>query len=211
MRPRRLFVKICGITCLEDGLAAAEAGADAVGFVFWPRSPRCVEAEQARRIGAALPASVVRVGVFVDAPAAELARVAVGAGLDVLQLHGSEAPDALQGLPRPAWKALRVGGGLAAFDVARWEGRAAGILLDAQSDAAPGGTGQSFDWRLARTARQHAGFLILAGGLNPDNVGAAIAAVTPDGVDVSSGIESRPGRKDAGKLRAFVAAARSAS
>ena len=211
MSERRLFVKVCGITSVEDGLAAAEAGADAVGFVFWPPSPRHVDAATARRIGAALPAALVRVGVFVDAPRQELTRVAEAAGLDVLQLHGSEPLEALAGLPRRAWKALRVGPGFAPSEVARYAQRAAAILLDTGVEGAPGGTGQAFDWQLARKARERAGFLILAGGLTPENLGQAIAAVGPDGVDVSSGVEASPGRKDAAKLRAFLAAARRAS
>lgn len=211
MNQRRLFVKVCGITSVEDGVAAAEAGADAVGFVFWPRSPRRVDPATARRIGEALPPSVVRVGVFVDAPAEEIARVAEDAGLDVVQLHGMESPEDLAALPRRAWKALRVGPGFAPAEVARYAQRAAAILLDTRVEGAPGGTGRTFEWRLAREARERAGFLILAGGLTAENVAQAIAAAAPDGVDVSSGVESSPGRKDAARLRAFLDAARRAS
>jgi phosphoribosylanthranilate isomerase len=211
MEARRLFVKICGVTTTEDALLAAEAGADAVGLVFWRESPRCVDVGRARRICEALPAPVVRVGVFVDATAPELERIADEAGLDLLQLHGHEPPETLPLLRRRAWKAVRVGRDFVAADALRYEGRAAGILLDARVDSAPGGTGRVFDWTLARDVRKGASFLVLAGGLEPDNVAAAIAAVRPDGVDVSSGVESAPGRKDPIRVREFIEAARATS
>ena len=205
----RLFVKVCGITSPEDGLLAAEAGADAIGLVFWPGSPRAVTIEAARRIGEAVPPFVVRVGVFVDASRDEMARVADAAGLDLLQLHGSEPPEACLGLPRRALKAVRVGEGFAPADALRYEGRAAGILLDSGAGA-PGGTGRAFDWALARGVRERARFLVLAGGLGPDNVRAAIEAVRPDGVDASSRLESAPGRKDPAKVKAFLEVVRAA-
>jgi phosphoribosylanthranilate isomerase len=200
----RLFVKVCGITSPEDGAAAAEAGADAIGLVFWPESPRAVTVEQARAIGAALPPSVVRVGVFVNAGRDDMARVADAAGLDLLQLHGDEPPEALAGLPRRALKAIRVGDGFAPEDALRYEGRAAGLLLDTRASGAPGGTGRPFDWSLVRGVRERARFLLLAGGLGPENVRGAIEAVRPDGVDASSLLEAAPGRKDHGRVRAFV-------
>lgn len=190
---------------------AAEAGADAVGFVFWPQSPRCVDVLRARDIGDALPAGVVRVGVFVDMAHEEVVRVANEARLDVLQLHGDEAPEDLPTFPRRTWKAVRVGPGFVAADALRYEGRAAGLLLDTRSAEAPGGTGRTFDWALAADVRRRASFLMLAGGLDALNVRAAIRAVGPDGVDVSSGVESEPGRKDPEKVRAFLRAAREAS
>jgi phosphoribosylanthranilate isomerase len=211
MAGRRLFVKICGITSGEDARVAAEAGADAVGFVFWPESPRCVAGARAREIGECLPPEIVRVGVFVDASPDEMARVAEEARLDVLQLHGDERPESLGDLPLRAWKAVRVGPGFVAADALRYEGRAAGLLLDTRTAGAPGGTGRSFDWSLAVAVRQRASFLMLAGGLDPLNVRSAIRAVRPDGVDVSSGVESAPGRKDAEKVRAFLRAVREAS
>lgn len=211
MSARRRFVKICGLTSAEDARVAVEAGADAVGFVFWPKSPRAVDAATVRAIAATLPPSIVRVGVFVDASPEEMARVADEARLDLLQLHGDEAPAAVGALCRPAWKALRVGPGFTARDAARWTGRVAGLLLDTRSAAAPGGTGESFDWTLAARARESTGFLMLAGGLTPENVERAIGLARPDGVDVSSGVESAPGRKDAGKVRAFVSAVRGAA
>jgi phosphoribosylanthranilate isomerase len=207
---RRLFVKVCGITSPEDARAAAEAGADAIGLVFWPGSPRAVTVERARAIGDALPPFVVRVGVFVDASRDEMARVADGARLDILQLHGDEPPEALLDLPRRALKAVRVGDGFVPGDALRYEGRAAGLLLDTRGRGTPGGTGRAFDWSLARGVRARARFLLLAGGLGPENVGAAVAAVRPDGVDASSGLESAPGEKDHHRVRAFVAAARAA-
>jgi len=211
MAGRRLFVKVCGITSVEDGRLAAEAGADGVGFVFWPQSPRFVDPARARDIGDALPAAVVRVGVFVDAAPEEVVRVADEARLDVLQLHGNEAPEDLPRLPRRTWKAIRVGPGFVAADALRYEGRAAGLLLDTRSAEAPGGTGRTFDWALAADVRRRASFLMLAGGLDALNVRAAIRAVGPDGVDVSSGVELEPGRKDPEKVRAFLRAAREAS
>jgi phosphoribosylanthranilate isomerase len=206
----RLFIKICGITSLEDGLAAAEAGADAVGFVFWPGSPRRIDARRARAIGAKLPPSIVRVGVFVDAGHERLARTADEAGLDLLQLHGSEGPEAFATLPRRAWKALRIGDDFAPETALRYEGRAAGLLFDGYSASAPGGTGRVFDWRRARALRGQLRFVMLAGGLTPGNVAEAVRLAAPDGVDVSSGVERSPGRKDPSRMRDFVAAARQA-
>ena len=138
----RLSVKVCGITSPEDGVAAAEAGADAVGMVFWPRSPRAVSVEQARAIGQALPPFVVRVGVFVDAGRDEMARVAEAAGLDMLQLHGDEPPEGCAGLPRRALKAVRVGAAFAPESALLYEGRVAGLLLDTGGDDAPGEPGR---------------------------------------------------------------------
>jgi phosphoribosylanthranilate isomerase len=207
---KHVFVKICGITSEEDARLAAEAGADAVGFVFWPGSPRRVDAKTARRIGDALPPTVVRVGVFVDAAREELARAADEAALDLLQLHGSEPPEALADLPRRTLKAVRVGRDFAAQTALQYEGRASGLLLDTDCAGLPGGTGETFDWSLVREVRRRAGFVVLAGGLRPENVQAALRAVQPDGVDVSSGVEKAPGRKDASKVRAFVDAVRSA-
>jgi len=210
-RRGRVAVKVCGITSVEDGLLAAQAGADAVGFVFWPGSPRRVDLAAARRIARALPPFVLRVGVFVDALREEMARAVEEVGLDLLQLHGHEPPESLADLPRRALKAVGVGDGFVPEDALRYEGRAAGILLDTRSDGGPpGGTGQSFDWTRARAVRERAAFLVLAGGLNPANVHLALSAVRPDGVDVSSGVEAAPGRKDPEKVRAFMAAVREA-
>jgi indole-3-glycerol phosphate synthase/phosphoribosylanthranilate isomerase len=211
-RGRRVAVKVCGITTVEDGLMAAEAGADAVGFVFWPGSPRAVDHARARAIAAVLPPFVLRVGVFVDATREQMAQAVEAVGLDVLQLHGDEPPEALAALPRRALKAVRVGPGFRAEEALRYEGHAAGLLLDTRlpGSAVPGGTGRTFDWSTVREVRDGAGWLALAGGLDAENVGRAIAAVRPDAVDVSSGVEVSPGRKDPARVRAFIEAVRKA-
>jgi phosphoribosylanthranilate isomerase len=201
-------VKVCGITTVEDGLAAARLGADAVGLVFWPRSPRWVDRDKAREISRALPPFVLRVGVFLDAAPEVVARTAEEVGLDVLQLHGRESPEEVAQLPRRVIKAVRVGPGFSPEEALRYEGRAAGILLDTKTDGSPGGTGQTFDWSLARQVREKTSFLVLAGGLTAENVHVALNAVRPDVVDVSSGVESSPGRKDPDKMRAFLEAVR---
>jgi phosphoribosylanthranilate isomerase len=203
-------VKVCGITQPEDGLAAAHAGTQAIGLVFWPRSPRFVDVETARRIAAVLPPFVLRVGVFVDAPRDVLEQTAEAVGLDVLQLHGAEPPEAVAGLKRRVVKALSVGPGFRVEDVDRYVEHGAVILLDASGGGQPGGTGRTFDWSVARAVRQRVPHLILAGGLTPENVGEAIRAVDPYAVDVSSGVESAPGRKDEARVRAFIQAVRQA-
>ena len=207
----RVFVKICGITSAEDARLALDAGADALGFVFWPGSSRFLTPEAARAITASLPSFVTRVGVFVDAPLDDLERTADVAGLDVLQLHGEETPAALRALKRRVLKALRVGPGFRSEDALAYADAGLGLLLDSYQAHLPGGTGAAFDWTLARDLRERVPFLVLAGGLHADNVAEAIGVVRPHAVDVSSGVEKSPGRKDEGKLRAFVAAAHAAS
>lgn len=205
-------VKICGITTPEDARLAAAAGADAVGLVLWPGSPRYVDEERAREICSGLPPFVVRVGVFVDATRERLAHCAVSLGLDVLQIHGDVPPDWLSSLPRRTLKAIQVGPGFDPEQALRYVGHADGILLDTgTSDGARGGTGRAFDWKLAEAVRAGAPYLVLAGGLRPDNVRQAIEAVRPDAVDVSSGVEAEPGRKDPEAVRAFVATVRGRS
>lgn len=209
---KRVLVKICGITTVEDGLMAAEAGADAVGFVFYPMSPRRMTAERAAVVARELPALVLRIGVFVNAPRDEMARVADAVGLDLLQLHGEEEPGVFDHLPRRALKAVRVGKGFTGQEALEYEGRAAGLLVDTRAPGEtmmPGGTGQTFDWTLVDTVRAGTRFLMLAGGLGPENVAEAIRVVRPDAVDVSSGVEGLPGRKDRGLLTAFIDAVRS--
>ena len=203
-------VKICGLTGPDDARAAAEAGADAVGLVFWAGSPRAVEPAAARRVAAALPPFVLRVGVFVDAPPDEMARLADDVGLDLLQLHGREPLALLGRLSRRALKAVHVDSQAGLDEALAWAERGAGLLVDARGGASPGGTGQRCDWDWARRLRERAPFVALAGGLTPENVAEALRAVAPHAVDVSSGVESAPGRKDAGRMRAFVAAVRSA-
>jgi phosphoribosylanthranilate isomerase len=202
-------IKICGITTPEDARLAAEVGADAIGLVLWPASPRYVAEGQARHICETLPPFVVRVGVFVDASREQLAHAAVTLGLDVLQLHGDTPPEMVAGLPRRTLKAVQVGPGFEAADALRYVGSAHGILLDTRTaDGARGGTGRRFDWSLAEQVRAQVPYLVLAGGLGPDNVRDAIDVVRPDAVDVSSGVEREPGRKDPEKVRAFVATVR---
>ena len=204
---KRTLVKVCGITRPEDGLLAAEAGADAVGFVFYSMSPRKVDVAQARAIARVLPPFVLRVGVFVDAPPGEMARVADAVGLDLLQLHGDEPLESLENLPRRALKAVRVGPGFTSEEAVQYADRAAGIVVDTRlvgETVMPGGTGVPFDWSLVRGLRDEVSFLMLAGGLSPENVAAAIGEVRPHAVDVSSAVERLPGRKDPDRLRTFV-------
>jgi phosphoribosylanthranilate isomerase len=209
---KRVLIKVCGITSPEDGLFAAETGADAVGFVFWAMSPRRVDVERAAAISRVLPPFVLRVGVFVDASRNEMARVADTVGLDLLQLHGDEPPEAFADLPRRALKAVRVGRGFKTKEALRYSGQAAGLLVDtrlAGDTSMPGGTGVPFDWSLVKDLRAQVPFLVLAGGLSVENVAGAIEAVRPDAVDVSSGVEAVPGRKDPARVKAFVEAVRS--
>jgi len=212
-RGGRLLVKICGIRSVEDARFAVASGADAVGFVFWYMSPRRVEPEQAAAISAELPESVLRVGVFVDAPREEIERVTQQVGLDVLQLHGEEPPEALIGLSRPALKAIRVGPRFMAEDALRYTKSAHGIVVDTRlpgETQMPGGTGVPFDWSLVANLADQVPFLMLAGGLSPANVASAVRAVRPDAVDVSSGVERMPGRKDPERVKAFIEASRAA-
>jgi len=212
-RDGRLLVKVCGITSSGDAALAVDAGADAIGFVFWPRSPRAVSPERAAAIARELPDAVLRVGVFVDASAEEMTGVADAVGLDLLQLHGEEPPSALVGLPRPVLKTVRVGHGFSQEEALRYVATAAGILVDTRlpGEQPPGGTGVPFEWSLVQGLAERVPFLMLAGGLGPSNVAEAIGAVRPHAVDVSSGVEAGPGRKDPEKVRAFVEAARSAA
>jgi phosphoribosylanthranilate isomerase len=208
---KRTFIKVCGITRTEDGLLAAEAGADAVGFVFYAMSPRKVDVTRAAAIARVLPPFLLRVGVFVDASRGEMARAADEVGLDLLQLHGDEPLESLENLPRRALKAIRVGRGFTAEEAVRYEGHAAGLVVDTRlvgETVRPGGTGVPFDWSLVRGLRDEVSFLMLAGGLSPDNVAAAIGEVRPHAVDVSSAVERVPGKKDPDRLKAFIEAVR---
>jgi len=209
-----VWLKICGITRRQDAEAAVKAGASAIGFVFWNRSRRCVDARIAREIGGDLPGGVERAGVFVDACREEILRVFEEARLSWVQLHGGEDLDFARSLGVPWVKAFRVGGprdavpgDLAAF---AGEGHERRYLLDAFVEGVPGGTGRPFDGALAapfRTAAEAAGGrMILAGGLTPGNVAEAIRAAGASGVDVSGGVESAPGIKDAMKIREFARA-----
>lgn len=200
-------IKICGITRIEDALAAVAAGADALGFVFYAKSPRAVSAAQAAAIIAALPPFVTTVGLFVDMPRAELRQLLGEVPLDLLQFHGDESAEDCAGFGRPYIKALRVkpGDDIAAA-VSRYP-EASGLLLDTYVPGVPGGTGEAFDWSLV--PHDAAKPLILAGGLTPDNVGEAVRQVRPYAVDVSGGVEAAKGIKDAAKIQAFIQRARS--
>jgi phosphoribosylanthranilate isomerase len=199
-------IKICGITRIEDALAAVAAGADAIGLVFYARSPRAVTPAQAKAIVAALPPFVTSVGLFVDMPRAELKQLLAEVPLDLLQFHGDESPEDCAGHGRPFIKALRVKpGDDVAAAIARYP-EAAGILLDTYVPGTPGGTGEAFDWSLV--PRDAAKPVVLAGGLTPDNVGDAVRQVRPYAVDVSGGVEASKGIKDAAKIKAFIQRAR---
>ncbi|KAA8704354.1 MULTISPECIES: phosphoribosylanthranilate isomerase [Pseudomonas] len=201
--------KICGITRMEDALAAVEAGADAIGFVFYAKSPRAVTVQQARAIIAGLPPFVTTVGLFVNASACELNETLDAVPLDLLQFHGDETPDECAGYHRPYIKALRVkAGDDIAASCAAYAG-ASGILLDAYVEGIPGGTGEAFDWSLIPQGLSKP--IILAGGLCAENVAQAIAQVRPYAVDVSGGVEQGKGIKDSAKIRAFMQAVRSSS
>jgi phosphoribosylanthranilate isomerase len=200
-------VKICGVRTPEEARAVAEAGADAVGFVFWPQSRRYVVPEEAARIAQVLPPFVVRVGVFVNEPPEWVEEVAARVGLDAVQLHGDEPPEACARIRRRVIKAIRVRDGDSLRTAAGYPVSA--LLLDAYVPGTYGGTGRTFDWSLVESIR-HLGLpLILSGGLTPENVAEAIRRVRPYGVDASSGVETH-GRKDPEKIRAFVAAVRRA-
>jgi phosphoribosylanthranilate isomerase len=197
------FVKICGITTPEDAAIAAALGASAIGIVFWPSSPRFVDRECARAIVRALPSSVRAVGVFVN-QADEAADVAADVGLSAVQFHGDESSESYRGFSIPVIKAVAVHDESAVAAAAAVPPTAT-VLLDAADRVKRGGTGKVVDWTIAaaiaRTRRT-----ILSGGLSPANVAEAVAAVAPYGIDVSSGVEWEPGRKDHAKLRELFAA-----
>ncbi|AJY68599.1 N-(5'-phosphoribosyl)anthranilate isomerase [Geobacter sulfurreducens] len=194
-------VKICGITSLEDALVAVEAGADALGFVFHDESPRHVTPEQAAGIIAGLPPFIQTVGLFVNRPPAFVNDTATRCRLDLVQLHGDEPPEFCDAVERRVIKAFRVKD-ISSLDPIRHY-RVAAHLLDAYSPKAYGGTGLTFNWDIAAAAKEF-GPLILAGGLTPDNVREAVETVKPYAVDVSGGVESAPGRKDAARVREFI-------
>ncbi len=193
-------VKICGLTSPEDALFAAEAGADALGFVFYEGSPRHVFPETVREIVSALPPFITTVGVFVNAPPAEIREVLTLTGLDVVQLHGDEPPEESSLFPRVI-KAFRVRDVTVLEEIRRF--RASAYLLDTYDPDVPGGTGKSFNWEIAREAARF-GPVILAGGLTPGNVAEAVRTARPYAVDVSSGVEAEKGKKDPGKVRLFI-------
>ncbi len=197
-----MVVKICGITNVEDAAAAAEGGATAIGFNFWPHSPRYIAPEEAARI--ASRQGIRRVGVFVNEAPARIEEIARLVRLDVAQLHGDENPAAYpSGLV--VWKAARVTAG---FDFSAYDhSPAEALVLDGPAGELYGGAGQTFDWGLAAAVRKR---IILAGGLDGSNVAQAIAAAHPWGVDACSRLESAPGKKDHSKMNEFLQAARAA-
>jgi phosphoribosylanthranilate isomerase len=193
-----MFVKICGITRLDDALAAVDAGANAIGFVFWPKSPRCIDPYRARAIAVQLPPFVTAVGLFVNQPREYVSAVASLVRLGAVQLHGDETPEFAASIAAPVIKALSVDGAQA------WPAGAT-LLLDAHDPVQRGGTGRTIDW-IAAAAVAARRRVLLAGGLTPDNVADAIAQVRPFGIDVSSGVERAPGIKDHRRLKALFEA-----
>ncbi len=200
----RVRVKICGITRESDALLAAGAGADAIGFVHWAASRRAVSPEQARAIAAVLPPFVATVALFVDPSMDEVRRVLDATRPDLLQFHGDEDPGFCAGFGLPYIKAVKIGATAPAAAVLGYHALARGLLLDTHDPAAVGGTGRAFDWSLAPQGIARP--IVLAGGLNAQNVARAIAQVRPYAVDVSSGVESAPGIKDAARVREFMRA-----
>lgn len=201
-------VKICGITSLEDALTAVEAGADALGFVFYNESPRHIFPEQAARIIEQLPPFVQAVGLFVTEQAATVNELADLCRLDLVQLHGDEPAGYCAQIRRRVLKAFRVRS-LTCLDPIR-DYPVAGYLLDTFSPSFYGGTGLSFNWEIAAEAVKRHQRIVLAGGLTPDNVAEAVRQVRPWAVDVSSGVESAPGKKDHQKVREFIRTAKEA-
>jgi phosphoribosylanthranilate isomerase len=211
-------IKICGITSVEDGCAVVAAGADALGLNFYEKSPRYVSAEVAEQIVATLPPGVKKVGVFVNATAEEIRARFSALSLDLIQLHGDERPEFLAELDGlPVMRAFRAAGNLSAVgdylhQCEQLNCRPKMVLIDAYRKGQYGGTGETVDWTATKAGRPQIGTLsmVLAGGLTPQNVGQAIAAVEPDAVDTASGVEVSPGHKSAELIRAFVTEAQRA-
>jgi len=201
----RVKVKICGVRSLEEAQAAVDAGADALGFNFWPPSARFIEPHAAREVIAGITPTVCTVGVFVNEEASRIVDIASALGLSAVQLHGDESAEFCERLaPIKTIKAIRVGQD---FDLSVIENyRVNMVLLDSSIEGSYGGTGRSFDWRIAIEAK-HLAPIILAGGLTIENVWDAITQVRPAAIDVCSGVEAEPGRKDLDKLRGFMAVA----
>ena len=201
-------VKICGITNLADALAAIEAGADALGLNFYEKSPRHISLKTAAEIASHLPPFVMRVGLFVNAPEELVTRAIGECSLSLLQFHGDEPPDFCTHFGLMSMKAFRIRDAESLKEIPNYATEA--YLLDAYSPDARGGTGEKFNWDLAVEAQKFGKPIFLAGGLTPENVAEAVRKVRPFGVDVSSGVESAPGKKDAAKVRAFIEAVRGA-
>ena len=199
---KRTRVKVCGITRKEDAYAAIDAGADALGFVFYAPSPRAVDALQAQAIIKSLPPYVSKVGLFVNAAVAEVQQIMAASSLDCLQFHGDETADYCAQFNLPYYKAIRVKPGVNLIQCELDFASATALLLDTFSEKAMGGTGQTFDWDLIPSGMQKP--LILAGGLNPDNVAQAMQRVRPYAVDVSGGVEVQKGIKSPEKIAALM-------
>ena len=204
----RTRVKICGITRIEDALAAARAGADAIGLVFEPKSPRCVKPDQALSIVRALPPFVTVVGLFVNAAPDTVETILGRVPLDLLQFHGDETPEQCRRYHRPYIKAIHMRPEVNLPEQARRYTDAEGLLLDTAVAHVAGGSGEAFDWSLVPSGLDKP--VILAGGLTPENVAEAVRKVRPFAVDVSSGVEQAKGIKDAAKISAFIEAVRNA-
>lgn len=200
-------IKICGITCVDDAVAAAEAGADAIGLVFYEPSPRHVTLSKAIDIACSVGPYVTVTGLFVNPDEQYIDHVLNNVPVHVIQFHGDETMDYCERWRRPYVKALRMRPGLNVADTQASYSSAQGFLLDAYHPEKPGGTGATFDW--ARVPHSSPQSIVLAGGLTPDNVSNAIAQTQPYGVDVSGGVESAPGIKNHRKIAAFIKAARS--
>ncbi len=198
----RTRIKICGITRAEDAVTAVQAGADALGFVFYPPSPRYVEVEQAANIIRDLPPFITSVALFVNADRETIARVVGETGIDLIQFHGNECPDYCAEHGRPWIKAVRMKDDVNLDKVAADYADARALLLDAYRPGVPGGTGEAFDWE--RIPRHLAGRIVLAGGLTPENVTRAIRQVHPWAVDVSGGVEAEKGIKDPDRIQRFI-------
>jgi len=202
----RTRVKICGITRRQDALAAVEHGADAIGFVFYAPSGRCVDAAVAADIARHLPPFITKVGLFVNASADEVCAMQSQVNLDLLQFHGNEEPEFCNSFNQPYLKAIHMKAGSDLNQLVKKYSSASGLLLDSFNSDQPGGTGQVFDWSVVPTGLPRP--VVLAGGLTPENVAAAIEQVKPYAVDVSSGVEQDKGIKDAAKIAAFMQAVR---
>jgi phosphoribosylanthranilate isomerase len=217
---KRTRVKICGITRVADGVAASDAGADAIGLVFWSGTPRVIDVGRAREIADALPPFVTKVGLFVDPAPSDVRAILDAVSLDALQFHGIETPDLCRAFAKPYLKAIHMKDGVDLLEYAALYEDAAGLLFDSFTPGdLPGGTGRAFDWsRLSQAVQAKLPApVILSGGLDADNVGEAIRAVRPWAVDVSSGVEERGpdgkprrGLKDASRIAAFVQGVRNA-